>query len=90
MKELLKEWYSGNFAPCDHVSPKTPEYFQSIHTIDHNKEYFKSNLPPDEYTLIEELSNSHYRLAAIEAYENFRYGFRLGIQLLCESLLSSD
>ena len=90
MKELLKEWYNGNFTPCDHISPQTPEYYQSIHKIDHNKEYFKSNLPPDEYALIEELRSCHYRIAAIEAYENFRYGFQLGIQLFCESLFPTD
>ena len=86
MKELLKEWYNGNFSPCDNISPNNAEYFQALYKIDHNKEYFKCNLPADEYALIEELSKYHYQIAAIEAYENFRYGFRLGIQLLCESL----
>jgi len=86
MKTLIEQLYDGEINPCEKIVVRTPEYRELNQKISDDKIYFKSVLSTDDGKRFENLSDMELQRSSAYAFENFVYGFRLGVGLLLETL----
>ena len=65
---------------------EAPEYRELSHKISEETAYFKKTLSPEGWKRLEQLDAMIYDRSAAYSYENFLYGFRLGVALMIEIL----
>lgn len=83
---LLEQLYSGEIYPAEKIVVRTPEYREINRKISAEKTYFQSVLPSNDGKRFEDLGNLELQRSSAYAFENFVYGFRLGVGLLLETL----
>lgn len=83
---LLKQLYNGEIYPSETINCKAPEYRELSHKISDETEYFKKTLSPEDWSRLEQLDDMIHDRSAAYSYENFSYGFRLGVGLMIEAL----
>jgi len=86
MKTLLQQLYDGELYPAENIKPKDPEYSKTHHRIADEREYFMGILAANDKERLVNLDEMYFHSAALYAYENFTYGFRLGVSLMAETL----
>lgn len=87
---LLKQLYNGEIYPSETINCKAPEYRELSHKISDETEYFKATLSPEDWSRLEQLDDMIHDRSAAYSYENFLYGFRLGVGLMIEVLTDRD
>lgn len=81
---LLKQLYNGEIYPSEIINCKDPQYRELSHKISDETEYFKKTLSPEDWKRLEQLDDMIDDRSAACSYENFSYGFRLGMGLMIE------
>lgn len=86
MKTLLQQLYSGEVYPAEKIVVKTPEYRELNRKISDEITYFNSVLSPKDGERFADLGDMELQRSSAYAFENFVYGFRLGMGLMLETL----
>ncbi len=86
MSTLLEQLYRGKIYPAENIVVRTQEYKDLKQKINDEKIYFKSILSSDDGKRFADLSDMELDRSAVYAFENFAYGFRLGMGLILETL----
>lgn len=86
-KTILQQLYGGEIYPAETINPKDPEYRAACRQIGEEKEHFMNTLTPEEKERFERLYTLYEDKACVYSYENFLYGFQLGIHLMAETLV---
>ena len=86
MSTLLEQLYRGKIYPAENIVVRTPEYKELQQKINDEKIYFNSILSSDDGKRFGDLGDMELDRSAVYAFENFAYGFRLGIGLIFEIL----
>lgn len=86
MNNILDRLYSGEIYPAEQIVVRTSEYRELGRKISDEKKYFQSVLSPNDGKRFEDLGDLELERSSAYAFENFVYGFRLGVGLLLETL----
>ena len=81
---ILEELYNGQVYPFEDIVPQTKAYRAANRKAGEIREYFSESLSPEDEEKFEEMNRLFHESTYIEAYENFTYGFRLGVLLMCD------
>lgn len=87
-KTLLELLYDGKLYPAEAIKPKDPEYSKTNHKIATERKYIMEILSVKDRERLINLDELYLHSATLYAYENFTYGFRLGVGLMLEVLAS--
>ena len=80
--------YYGNINPNEKRYKKTtPPYDKALNTFTINEDKLKDALSGEHLKLFNELVNASDEISATSSVENFKIGFRLGVMMMCDSLL---
>lgn len=86
MTKTLKDLYYGNLTLFDHPIPSgSPIRKLSAH-LTQCETKLKERLDGEEKALLEDILKTQQDMDSVTAEENFILGFRLGVQLMAESL----
>lgn len=86
MNNVLDRLYSGKIYPAEQIVVRTSKYRELNRKIIDEKKYFQSVLSPNDGKRFEDLGDLELQRSSAYAFENFVYGFRLGVGLLLETL----
>lgn len=85
-KSLLQQLYDGEIYPAEQIVPKSPEYRELSRKLSDEKEYLQAQLSASNGERFKEMENLFQEITSLYGYENFFYGFRLGVGLMIETL----
>ncbi len=88
--DFIEELYYGNINPNEKRRNKGSRYAKAIDTVAENEEKLTAALSDDKLKMFIELVNAFDDVGAIDRVESFKIGFRLGIQMMCDSLVRDD
>lgn len=80
----IKDLYNGKLYPYEDISPLGIEHRQADAKLEAIYSSLIKKLPPDDVEKIKEWEHLVHSSADMQAYENFLYGFKLGIKLMHE------
>lgn len=86
---ILKRWYRGDLYPGEEIVPLDAEYRAVGRKIGDEREYFKTNLSPEDAKRFEKWDGLLLESSSMNSYANFSYGFRLGATLMREVFLDN-
>jgi hypothetical protein len=89
-KTLLKQLFDGEIYPAEQIVPKSPEYKELCQKLIAEKKYLRERLSASDQERFEAMENMSQAIAAIYEYEDFSYGFRLGVGLMIEVFANSN
>ena len=81
---ILEKLYNGQVYPFENIVPQDKAYRAANRKICEIREYFSGNLSLEDKETFEEMNQLLHESTCIETYENFTYGFRLGVLLMCD------
>ena len=84
---FLDELYYGNINPNENRNRKTLPYEKAVRTFSDIENKLSKELNGDNLKLFNELVNASDEISATSGVENFKMGFRLGVMMMCDSLL---
>lgn len=84
MEDILKQLYYGEIYPKESVYPSNTDYKAIQNKVSDEHKYFKKKMSFEDAERFDELKNKMYQISAMEGYENFAYGFKLGVALMLE------
>ena len=84
---FLDELYYGNINPNENRNRKTLPYEKTVRTFSDIENKLSKELNGDNLKLFNELVNASDEISATSGVENFKMGFRLGVMMMCDSLL---
>ena len=84
---FLDELYYGNINPNENRNRKTLPYEKAVRTFSDIENKLSKELNGDNLKLFNELVNASDEISATSGVENFEMGFRLGVMMMCDSLL---
>lgn len=84
-KTLLQQLYDGEIYPGEAIWCKNHEYRELAQKIDNETEYFRKILSPEDWNRFENLYDMVTDKMSPYSYENFLYGFRLGVGMMVET-----
>ena len=84
---FIEELYYGNINPNEKRYKKTTPYDKALNTFTINEDKLKDALSGEHLKLFNELVNASDEISATSSVENFKIGFRLGVMMMCDSLL---
>lgn len=85
---FIEELYYGDINPNEKNCIKSEQYTNAMRVFCDNEKRLTQILEGRELTLFNELVNASDEMSAISNLENFKSGFRLGIQMILDSLIS--
>lgn len=89
-KTLLQQLYDGEIYPAEQIVPKNPQYRELCRKLGAEKQYLRERLSASDQERFDEIGNMHLEIASLCGYEDFAYGFRLGVGLMIEALVSGN
>ena len=84
---FIEELYYGNINPNEKRYTLSVKYEKAIKTLCDNKEKLSKELSGEQLKLFNELLNASDIISSTTAVENFKIGFRLGVQMMFDSLV---
>lgn len=84
MEDILKQLYHGELYPDEAIMTSNPNYLKIQDRINGDYEHFKEKMSVEDAKRLEGLKNQTNDISAMEGYENFAYGFKLGVALMLE------
>ena len=85
MTILENLWY-GNIRPVEKFVDDNVEYKSLLRLVSKNRENFEATLSPEQTELFKKYSTAANEMNSTAEVEAFSYGFRLGVQLMIESV----
>ena len=87
---IIEELYYGNINPNEKRYNKNADYTKAMRKFCDNENMLNEMLKDKQLHLFIELVNASDSIIAITSIENFKIGFRLGVQMICDSLICDD
>ena len=87
---FLDELYYGNINPNESRNRKKLPYEKSLKTFSDIESKLMKELNGENLKLFNELVNASDEISATSGIENFKIGFRLGVLMMCDSLLADN
>ena len=84
---FLDELYYGNINPNENRKRKPLPYEKVLRTFSEIESKLSKELNGENLKLFNELVNASDEIRATSGVENFKTGFRLGVLMMCDSLL---
>lgn len=81
---ILKRWYNGEICPVEEIVSESQEYHSIVAEIGEEREYFKKRLSVNDRERFKKWNNLLCEYEKMAEYENFFYGFKLGVMLMFE------
>ena len=87
---FIEELYYGNINPNEKRYKKTTPYDKELIIFTANENKLREALSGEQLKLFNELVNASDEISATSGVENFKIGFRLGVKMMCDSLLFEE
>ena len=87
---FLDELYYGNINPNENRNRKPLPYEKAVRTFSDIENKLSKELNGGNLKLFNELVNASDEISATSGVENFKIGFRLGVKMMCDSLLFEE
>lgn len=87
---FIEELYYGNINQNEKGFNQTSQYAKAIRLFCNNEQKLIETLSGKELKLFNDLINASDEISAASSVENFKIGFRLGVQMMCDSLVFGD
>ena len=84
---FLDELYYGNINPNENRNRKHLPYEKAVKTFSDIESKLTKELNGENLKLFNDLVNASDEISATSGVENFKIGFRLGVLMMCDSLL---
>ena len=85
---ILEALFNGEIYAAENVVPKTEKYWQATGEIARIMSLFEDKLSKEDYALFEKLRDSHIEEGDMTNEVQFKYGFTMGVLLMCEIFYS--
>lgn len=89
-KSLLQQLYDGEIYPAEEIVPEDPKYREMCHDIRCATDEFEGKLTQTEQETFEQITTMEQQLTILYAFENFSYGFRLGVRLMADAFAADN
>lgn len=89
-KMLLQQLYDGEIYPAEDIVPKDPKYKQLCHDVRCITDKFEEKLTQAEKETFEQITTMEQQLTILYAFENFSYGFQLGVRLMADAFAADN
>lgn len=90
MASFIEELYYGNINPNAKQFNLSSLYAKAMKIFCDNEKILIKELTGDNLDLFNALVNAHDEITATSDIENFKLGFRLGVQMICDSLVFDE
>ena len=90
MTGFIEELYYGNINPNVKKHIKSADYDKAMKTFCKNENRLMKKLSGRNLDLFNALVNASDEITAISDVEHFKLGFRLGVQMICDSLVFNE
>ena len=87
---FIEELYYGNINPNEKRYNKDTQYAKTMRKFCDSENELGKMLKGKPLHLVNDLINASDEIVAITSIENFKLGFRLGVQMICDSLICDD
>ena len=87
---FIEELYYGNINPNEKRYDKDTHYAKTMRKFCDSENELGKMLKGKPLHLVNDLINASDEIVAITSIENFKLGFRLGVQMICDSLICDD
>ena len=87
---FIEELYYGNINPNEKRYDKDTHYAKTMRKFCDSENELGKMLNGKPLHLVNDLINASDEIVAITSIENFKLGFRLGVQMICDSLICDD
>ena len=87
---FIEELYYGNINPNENRNRKPLPYEKAVQTFSEIECKLTKELNGENLKLFNDLVNASDEISATSGVENFKIGFRLGVLMMCYSLLSDN
>ena len=87
---FIEELYYGNINPNEKRYKEVTTYDKALSIFTANEDKLKGALSGEHLKLFNELVNASDEISATSGFENFKIGFRLGVKMMCDSLLFEE
>lgn len=84
---FIEELYYGNIQPNQKQYNKNSQYAKALKQFCTCENKLNDLLEGKETKIFVDLINAHDEITAAGSIENFKLGFRLGVQMICDSLV---
>lgn len=90
MAGFIEELYYGNINPNAKQFNLSSQYAKAMKIFCDNEKTLIKELTGENLDLFNALVNAHDEITATSDIENFKLGFRLGVQMICDSLVFDE
>ena len=87
---FIEELYYGNINPNEKRYKSHKPYDKAVQTFSDIEGKLTKVLSDKNLKLFNELVNASDEISATSGVENFKIGFRLGVQMMCDSLVFNE
>lgn len=87
MKSVINRLYSGELFPAEQIVPTGEEYKKLTDRISSECRYLKEKMSDEDIKRLDLLDKMYSEECFMENKAGFVYGFKLGVQLMCETLM---
>ena len=87
---FIEELYYGNINPNEKRYDRPKPYDKAVKTFSDIEGKLTKVLSDENLKLFNELVNASDEIIATSSAENFKMGFRLGVIMMCDSLLFNE
>ncbi len=87
---FIEELYYGNIQPNQKMYNKNSQYAKALKQFCTCENKLNELLECKEKKIFIDLVNAHDEITAAGNIENFKLGFRLGVQMICDSLVFNE
>lgn len=84
---FIEELYYGNIQPNQKMYNKNSQYAEDMKRFCHCEDKLNELLKGEELDIFNNLIDTHDEITATVSLENFKLGFRIGVQMICDSLI---
>ena len=90
MRNIIEELYYGNVTPCDRDIVKGGTYSHLLHLITRNEDDLMQTLTQAQQETFEKFKDCASELSDKNEMMSFVLGFKLGMRLAVEAMISID
>ncbi len=84
---FIEELYYGNIQPNQKLYKRNSQYAKDTERFCRCEDKLHELLEGKELDIFNNLVNTHDEITAAVSLDNFKLGFRLGVQMICDSLI---
>ena len=81
---ILEALFNGEIYASENIVPKSDKFRQATEEIARIMTFFEDKLGKEDYALLEQLCNSYADEGNMTNEVQFKYGFTLGVLMMCE------